>query len=238
MTYAAVIFDLYGTLVGEWMGEEFNKNLIAMADALAVDDVEFRAEWQATSMERQTGQFESIEANVRIVCARISGVEPDPDLVRRALALRIDMYKRYFHPKEGAEPTLRELKARGFPLALISMCAPDTPELWRTSSLAPFVDVEVFSSESGLRKPHPEIYLKATGELGVDPARCLYIGDGAYGELSGAAGVGMDPVLIRHEDEPSHLVLRPEAEEWSGRRISSLDEVLEIAGVSAAGSGS
>jgi putative hydrolase of the HAD superfamily len=229
VTYDAVIFDLYGTLVGEWMGEEFERNLTAMAEALGVDEARFRAEWHATSIERQTGRFDSIESNVRMVCKRVAGVDPGAADVGVALALRMDMYRRYFHPKSGAESTLRELTERGFPIALISMCAPDTPELWRASVLAQFVDVEVFSSESGLRKPHPDIYLKATGELGVDPSACLYVGDGAYRELTGASAVGMDPVLIRHEDEPAHLVLRPEAEEWAGRRISSLAEVLEIA---------
>jgi putative hydrolase of the HAD superfamily len=93
------------------------------------------------------------------------------------------------------------------------------------------MDVLVFSSESGLRKPHPEIYLKATGELGVDPAKCLYVGDGAYNELTGAASVGMDPVLIRYSNEPDDSVLRPEAEQnWPGKRISSIPEVLDLLG--------
>ena len=50
----------------------------------------------------------------------------------------------------------------------------------------------VFSSEVGLRKPgYPAIYLAASEGLGVSPQACLYCGDGAYGELTGAATVGM-----------------------------------------------
>ena len=64
-------------------------------------------------------------------------------------------------------------------MALISMCAPDTPELWRAGPLAGYVDVEVFSSEVGLRKPQPEIYLLECERLGVEPGACLYVGDGA-----------------------------------------------------------
>jgi hypothetical protein len=58
----------------------------------------------------------------------------------------------------------------------------------------------------------------------VSPAACLYVGDGAYGEPTGAAAVGMYPVLIRDPDEQEEM-LRPEAEEWTGPTIGSLLEV-------------
>ena len=136
------------------------------------------------------------------------------------------MYARHFRERPAALETLSELKARGYPLALISMCAPDTPALWRARPLSAFVDVEVFSSEVGLRKPDPEIYLLASEELGVEPSACLYVGDGAYGELTGAANVGMHPVLIRDPSEPPDHALRPESEDWDGDRIGSLGDVL------------
>lgn len=225
--YDAIIFDLYGTLVGEWMGTVWDDNLDEQAAALGVPAVEYRREWHATALDRQMGRIQ-LEPNVRHACEQ-ADVTPSAAAVAEALRIRHEMYRSYFVPCPGAEETLRALKDRGYPLALISMCAPDTPDFWHASSLAPFMDVLVFSSESGLRKPHPEIYLKATGELGVDPRACLYVGDGAYGELTGAAEVGMDPVLIRYPGEPNDSVLRPEAEEnWPGRKISSLAELFDL----------
>jgi putative hydrolase of the HAD superfamily len=140
------------------------------------------------------------------------------------------MYARYFRSRPGAEETLRPVKERGYPIALISMCAPDTPALWRAGPLARSIDVEVFSCEVGLRKPDPAIYLRATELLGIEPDRCLYVGDGAYGEMSGAAAVGMTPVLIRDPDEEPGSALRPEAEEWNGPMIGRLSDVLAILG--------
>lgn len=120
-----------------------------------------------------------------------------------------------------------DLRADGYPLALISMCAPDAPAMWRASPLDGSVDVEVFSCDVALRKPDPEIYLLATERLGVVPERCLYVGDGSYRELSGAAAVGMHPVLIRDPQEEAEM-LRPEVEEWAGASIASLLEIPSL----------
>jgi putative hydrolase of the HAD superfamily len=115
------------------------------------------------------------------------------------------------------------------------MCAPDTPALWRATELTAFVDVEVFSSEVGLRKPDPAIYLAASDRLAVDPVACLYVGDGAYGELSGAAAVGMTAVLVRDPDETPGEMLRPESEDaWDGHVIASLAGVLPLLGTAQA----
>lgn len=227
MNYRSVLFDLYGTLVGEFLGDDWDRLLGEMAEQLGVPRGEFRNQWGATAIERQTGRMGSVEDNLRAICERL-GRMPSKERIARAMALRMDMYARYFRPRPGAEETLRETKQRGYSVALISMCAPDTPPLWRASPLARHVDVEVFSCEVGLRKPDPEIYLHATERLGVEPADCLYVGDGAYGELTGAAGLGMHAVLIRDPREIGGTMLRPEAESWDGHAVADLREVLTL----------
>jgi putative hydrolase of the HAD superfamily len=136
----------------------------------------------------------------------------------------------------GALETLRWLRAEGYRTALISMCAPDTPALWRASPFAGLVDVEVFSSEVGLRKPEPEIYLHACELLGVEPRACVYVGDGSFGELSGAAALGMHAVLVLDPAVDVRTIHRPEAERWSGPRIGSLEEIRALLEAHAAGS--
>jgi len=57
----------------------------------------------------------------------------------------------------------------------------------------------VFSCEVGLAKPDPAIYHLAAARLGVEPAECLFVGDGGSDELSGAGAAAMTPVLLtRH----------------------------------------
>jgi putative hydrolase of the HAD superfamily len=225
--FEAVVFDLYGTLVHEFPAGEFHEAVRAVGETLGLDPDGFQEGWEATAIGRQTGEFLDVEENVRMICLAF-GVVPDDETLTDALAHRWALYETYFHPRPGAEETLAGVAARGLPMALVSMCAPDTPDLWHASPLSGFVGVEVFSCEVGLRKPDPEIYLLASERLGVEPKACLYVGDGAYGEMSGAAVVGMTPVLIRDPDEDPSDVLRPEAEDWDGAAIADLREVLSL----------
>lgn len=227
VTFEAVVFDLFGTLVPEFSKTDFSERTRAMASVLGADPDRFEQEWDRTAIARQTGGFVDIASNVRAICATLA-VTVDETVLPLALDLRLDLYRMWFHPRRGALATLTEVKERGYPIGLISMCAPDAPAMWRSSALAPFVDVEVFSSEVGLRKPDPAIYRLAADGLGVDPAGCLYCGDGAYGELSGAAAVGMTPFLIVDPAVDVEDSLTPEREEWDGARVSDLRELLPL----------
>src|SRR5262245_31034820 len=143
------------------------------------------------------------------------------------------MYRRWFVPRPGAEEVLARLRADGRALALVSMCAPDAPAMWRGSPLGGSVDAEVFSSEAALRKPDPAIYRLVAERLRIEPEACLYVGDGAYRELTGAAAVGMRPVLIRDPDEEAEM-LRPDPDAWAGEAIGDLREIPRLLAVAEA----
>lgn len=221
------MFDLFGTLVPEFSRSEFYFAVRRMAQIVCADPDRFEAGWNATALERQTGGFATVEENVYSICATL-GVEPSHDAVERALDVRLGLYRKWFYPRVGALETLAEVKERGYPIGLISMCAPDAPAMWRASPLAPFVDVEVFSSEVGLCKPDAAIYRYAAEGLGVDPAVCLYCGDGAYGELSGAAAFGMTAYLIADPAVDPEGSLTPEREEWYGSEVTDLRELIAL----------
>lgn len=225
--FDAVVFDLFGTLVHEFPKADWDAWFVRSAQALGLGPAAFRREWEATSVERQTGRLGDLPANLREICRR-AGARPTPEQLREAMRVREDVFARWFVPVPGALETLDWLRRARMPTALISICAPDTPPLWRASPLASLVDVEVFSSEVGLRKPEPGIYLLACDRLGVRPERCLYVGDGSYRELSGASAVGMTAVLVLDPAVDAAALNRPEAEDWTGPRIASISEVLEL----------
>jgi putative hydrolase of the HAD superfamily len=222
----AVVFDLYGTLVPEFPLSRWDAMFEGMAAALGADLGAFRAAWEGTIVERQTGVLGDVAENVRVICERI-GLEPRAGSLARSLEVRAAMYRDLFRPQPSAVETLRWLREHGYPAALVSMCAPDTPALWHASPLGGLVDVLVFSSEVGLRKPDPAIYLAASDRLGVDPTACLYVGDGSNRELTGAAAVGMTPVRIVDPAEDG-AVLRPDRDDWRGAEIRSLAEVPSL----------
>jgi putative hydrolase of the HAD superfamily len=227
----AAIFDLFGTLVPEFPRSEFEDHVRAMARALDRDEEAFLEAWRDTAVLRQTGAYPGgMPENVAAICAAVGGTPPSADEIASALAPRADLYRRWFVPRPGAVETLTAIRERGLPIALISMCAPDTPPLWRASVLAPLVDVTVFSSETGLRKPERAIYRAATAALGVPPEDCLYCGDGAYAELTGAAALGMTAVEIRDPDVVTSEQLRPEGEDWDGPWVPDLRDLLVYLG--------
>jgi putative hydrolase of the HAD superfamily len=225
--FDAVVFDLFGTLVYEFPRSDWDDWLETTAAVLEADPEAFAGAWHATAIERQTGVAGTVDENLRTVAAR-AGAWPTDAQIAEALEARAELYRKWFVPRPGAEEILRELRERRMPTALISMCAPDTPTLWRASPLAGLIDVEVFSCEVGARKPEPEIYLAATERLHVEPGACLYVGDGAYAELTGASSVGMYAVLIRDPAEAEMEALRPEAEEWTGPTMAHLSEISSL----------
>lgn len=225
--FEAVVFDLFGTLVYEFPRSDWDEWLSTSSAVLEADSEAFRLAWAATAIDRQTGRAGGVEENLRTVAAR-AGAWPTDAQIAEALEVRSALYRKWFVPRPGAEEILHELRERTMPTGLISMCAPDTPALWRASPLGGLIDVEVFSCEVGLRKPEPEIYLAAAERLGVDPTACLYVGDGAYAELSGASSVGMHAVLIRDPSEAEVEAMRPEAEDWSGPAIADLREIIAL----------
>jgi HAD superfamily hydrolase (TIGR01509 family) len=89
---------------------------------------------------------------------------------------------------------LESLRARGLRLGLVSN-ALDPPGLLHADlerfGVAERLDVAVFSSEVGLRKPHPAIFERALAALGVEPAAALFVGDTLATDVAGAQALGM-----------------------------------------------
>ncbi|MFC1976838.1 HAD family hydrolase [Chloroflexota bacterium] len=227
MKYAAVIFDLFGTLIDNMSLSEHRTVLTRMAHVLSAPPDDFAQLWFGTFNERSTGIFQSPDDNVEYIC-RTLGVSVNETQVKLAARIRFDYTVQSMVPRPDAIETLSHLKFEGYKTGLVSDCSAEVPAIWQDTPFAPLFDVTIFSCMVGLKKPDPQIYQLATNQLEVKPQECLYIGDGSSKELSGATQVGMNPILIRTLDDPAdaHQI---EAEEWDGPVISSLKEVLALA---------
>jgi putative hydrolase of the HAD superfamily len=92
---------------------------------------------------------------------------------------------------------LDSLRERGLKLGLVSNAFDPGWLLHRDlerMGLAERLDVAVFSSEVGKRKPHPLIFERALSELGVSPERALFVGDSRRADVAGAHALGMATV--------------------------------------------
>jgi putative hydrolase of the HAD superfamily len=56
------------------------------------------------------------------------------------------------------------------------------------------LDVAVFSSEVGKRKPHPDIFRRALDALEISPEEALFVGDRLYEDVRGAGELGMTTI--------------------------------------------
>ena len=230
MKYTAVIFDLFGTLVDIYPYEEYQSVLGQMASVLTVSFDAFRRLWSETTYERNTGVIRTIEANIDYIC-RETGVSADDIKIRLATKIRYDFVANTMRPRQDAIDVLSYLRSQSLRIGLISNCSPETPLIWKDTPFVPLVDVAVFSSSVGVKKPDPHIYQLATEQLATEPENCLYIGDGDSQELTGASQVGMHPVLIRvpnKDNTDAQWEDSTDAEQWDSPVISSLSEVLDV----------
>jgi putative hydrolase of the HAD superfamily len=223
--YEAVIFDLFGTLVDNMHHEEFNQALATMANIVGAPAEGFIPMWSATWPLRSVGKLPNPASAIRYICHQL-GVSPDDEQVEQASQIRFEFSRRSLVPRHDTIETLARLKSEGYKLGLISDCTAEIPLLWPTTPLASLIDVPIFSSSVGLKKPDPRIFLLACERLGVAPQKCLFMGDGGSNELSGANAVGMFPVLIRVPYENEHNTRRHGEEQWHGAQITTVKDIL------------
>ncbi|MFF5234917.1 HAD family hydrolase [Dactylosporangium sp. NPDC000521] len=211
-----LVFDLFHTLVDGADGER-DRVVGEMAEMVGVDPAALRQAYRDTWDERLTRW--SVEETIRILAGRL-GVSPADDAVARAAAHRRALARRVLDAVAPATlEALDALRVGGARLALVSNATSEAAEAWPACALAARFDVAVFSSVLGVGKPDPRIYLAAAAALGAEPADCVYVGDGADGELAGAAAVGMRVVrTIEHKDtDPT----------WPGPVISTLRDLAD-----------
>jgi putative hydrolase of the HAD superfamily len=103
---------------------------------------------------------------------------------------------------------LESLRERGLKLGLVSN-AFDPPHLLHRDlahfGIAERLDVALFSSEVGRRKPDPEIFQRVLDALGVAPAEALFVGDTLASDIAGAAALGLrtcQALWFRADDDP------------------------------------
>lgn len=112
-------------------------------------------------------------------------------------------------PRSDAKPTIIELDRRGYILGIIANTITETeiPDWMETDGVTQYFKAVVLSSKVAIRKPNPEIYWEAARRVGVEPAKCAYVGDNPVRDVQGtqAAGFGLMILFM----EPATLAKEP-----------------------------
>ena len=220
----AVVFDLYITLT-DFDAEHRRPAFAAeLAAALGVDPVAFTELLRATFTARATGEMGDISTTLTALAHHLD-LDPEPDAIERAVALRRSHELLLTQPRAGTLDVLSRVRDMGLRVGLLSDCTPELTDLWDELPYAAIVDAHAFSCEVGHRKPAPALYELVADRLQVDATDCLYVGDGSSQELSGAKAVGMTPVLLKTPFGPDY---RYDAEAWDGASIEQLSDLLPL----------
>jgi putative hydrolase of the HAD superfamily len=220
----AVVFDFYGTLTPPTSDGVWERHAAKVAELLGVPLAELGAALNESFGERVSGALGDATQTMRTLAARL-GTRPTEDRLNAAVQLRQQLQTTLFTPRPEAIGVISDLRAAGLRIGLLSDCTWELPNAWPQLPLAALIDAPVFSCAEGTRKPDQRLFRTVAARLGVDPAACLYVGDGGGRELTGAASVGMTAVLLAGPDWLPHGAIEREAD-WAGPRIGSLTELV------------
>lgn len=214
---AAVLFDMDGLLVDTepvWTVAE-----VELCTSLGV---EFTPAMKAAIVG--TSMTTAVPTLLRLV-----GAPDGPEDVARTidwlLGRMVELFGATPRALPGVTDLLDALAAADVPVALVSSSYRVLVDAVLAHGFGPF-HVTLAGDEVSRTKPHPEPYLTAAAQLGVDPAACVVLEDSPAGvraaEAAGCAVVAVPSVAgVAFEDGPRRLVL-PTLENLQLHHLSAL----------------
>jgi putative hydrolase of the HAD superfamily len=128
-----------------------------------------------------------------------------------------------WQPYPDTIETLTRLREEGYYLGVISNAKSD----WAVRSIVDrrdigkFVSVVVTSAALRIRKPRPEIFMRALNSLNVKAADSVFVGDSIHADIAGAKSIGMRTIHVVRKPPDSPNFWQPDA------TVASLSAALE-----------
>jgi HAD superfamily hydrolase (TIGR01549 family) len=107
-----------------------------------------------------------------------------------------------FRPYEDTIPALRELRADGYALAVVSNWDCALPDWLREVGVLELVDAVVTSAEVGVAKPDARVFRRALELTDAGAAEAVHVGDSPDNDVAGARAAGIRAVLLRRNGDP------------------------------------
>jgi putative hydrolase of the HAD superfamily len=146
----------------------------------------------------ERGEVALLDAMVRIQAdAEAAGFRLDfGELITMAVADDVD--------RSVVVDAVRAVRAKGLLTAIVTNNVREYGSAWRTQiPLDELFDVVVDSSEEGVRKPDPQIFLTALERLGLnDPTRAIFLDDYA-GNVAAARALGLHGIVVGEDPRPA-----------------------------------
>jgi beta-phosphoglucomutase len=117
-----------------------------------------------------------------------------------------DLVKEKLEPLPGVKSLIQELNDIGFKLAVGSSGPKENVDLLlNTLNIKEFFDVIVTAEDVNQGKPHPEVFLRVSNKLRVEPKKCLVFEDAPVG-ITAAKRAGMKCIALSTTHNRSELI--------------------------------
>lgn len=231
-----VIFDFYGTIskpikTEKQAIEAFIQDvyeLIGKKNKITIDDIREAFDGTIGFYEkiREIPLFEiPVDILIRTFTSRI-GIF-DQGQIYRILKLYTDRLAEANIIYDGAKKILKYLKNRNYKLCLLSNAQQYhfIDKTLDNAKIKSLFDTIIYSSDIGIRKPHPSIFKYATEKMGTTPEKTLMIGDDPIADFYGAIMAGINAILIIRDNQKYHILSKYIKEE---KIIQSLLELRKL----------
>jgi len=140
-----------------------------------------------------------------------------------------DLFDLYAEPAAwrvfaDAPGALREVRARGLRVGVVSNFDARLAGLLDGLDVAPLLDCVVHSTRAGAAKPDPAIFRAALDALGVAAASAMHVGNDVVADVEGARAAGLQAVLLARD---GHLPRLP-AGVTCIRTLAELGSTLDL----------
>ncbi len=125
---------------------------------------------------------------------------------------------------------LLELFRRGYRIGIVSntVSTTEAPELVKKLEISGIPEVVILSGHVGIRKPDPRILLDATRRMGIEPGKCVYIGDRHDRDILAATRAGFGGTVLINSPHPHAGDVPDAASPAADHYIGNLQELLDI----------
>ena len=121
----------------------------------------------------------------------------------------VDRWDRPILPVEGMEELIRDLKAKGYGIYLLSNASYRQHEYWPRVPASRFFDGTLISADVGLVKPQPEIFRLLCETFSLKADECVFIDD-AINNAESAFLCGLHPIVFHNDVDELREKLRAE----------------------------
>jgi putative hydrolase of the HAD superfamily len=200
-----ILFDLDDTLVDH--RGAVRDALARWATGWGVTDspVVFEERWQeleTTYYRRyQAGELSRWEQRRARIRAFLPRVVLDDGAAEAAFMDYWSAYEECWRAFDDARETLEWARAAGFAIGILTNgWLPDQRRKLERTGLLELGIPLIASSELAAAKPDPRAFNAACDLLGVDPGRCLMVGDSMENDVLGGRAAGLTAILLDRHD--------------------------------------